>query len=426
MICDLPEACESKTMKIKIQILVALVVSFFILLRSSFGQGALTPPGAPAPTFKTLQQVEPRTPISSAPLTISSPGSYYLTTNLTVATSNAITIVANNVTLDLSGFVITSTSLTPAGAAIVIMGSTNVTIFNGSISSGVTETGGIYSGRGFDSGIIWGVDANNTNTFGQPVNVRVSDVSVSGCMTYGILIGGLSTIVDSCSVHTVGGYGIYANTIKNSIAMDCGLYGIYGNQVLDCQGESIGGSWGIGALTCAQNCYGISSTGTGIHAQQSAHNCYGYSSGSDYGLYCEVAENCYGYSASGTGLRATSTAINCHAFGGTTGLAADTSAENCYGRCNTNGIGLVAGNAINCHGYCVAGNSGVGLSAGQASNCFGQNDGNGIGLSASVAIGCHGRCYGNNYGISATILNSCIYYRQTGTPGFLGTKYNMP
>jgi hypothetical protein len=52
-------------------------------LSTVFAQGSLTSPGAPAPTMKTLAQIEPRTPISSAPFTISVPGSYYLTTNLT-------------------------------------------------------------------------------------------------------------------------------------------------------------------------------------------------------------------------------------------------------------------------------------------------------------------------------------------------------
>src|SRR5262245_25481316 len=75
---------------------------------TAFAQGALTPPGAPAPTMKTLAQIEPRTPISSAPFTISSPGSYYLTTNVTVSTGDAITITVNNVTLDLNGFTIAS------------------------------------------------------------------------------------------------------------------------------------------------------------------------------------------------------------------------------------------------------------------------------------------------------------------------------
>jgi hypothetical protein len=70
-----------------------------------FAQGSLTPPGPPAPTFKTLQQVEPRTPISSLPLTITAAGSYYLTTNLTgAAGANGITVAADNVTVDLNGF----------------------------------------------------------------------------------------------------------------------------------------------------------------------------------------------------------------------------------------------------------------------------------------------------------------------------------
>src|SRR5512141_2377001 len=89
------------------QLLGALVV--LLLPVAALSQGSLTPPGAPAPTMKTLQQVEPRTDVltlpsgGSAQYVISAPGSYYLTTNILgipSASKVGILIQANNVTLD--------------------------------------------------------------------------------------------------------------------------------------------------------------------------------------------------------------------------------------------------------------------------------------------------------------------------------------
>src|SRR5688572_7558852 len=87
----------------------ALTLSFSPLANA---QGPLTPPGAPAPSFKTLQQVEPRTPIQSLPFTINQPGSYYLTTNLTANAldANGITVATSAVTLDLRGFALVGLS----------------------------------------------------------------------------------------------------------------------------------------------------------------------------------------------------------------------------------------------------------------------------------------------------------------------------
>src|SRR5678815_4185257 len=82
-------------------------------LSSVLSQGLLTPPGTPAPTMKTLDQVEPRVAINATNtpgdtdslFKITQPGSYYLTGNITgVAGKHGIAIAASGVTVDLNGF----------------------------------------------------------------------------------------------------------------------------------------------------------------------------------------------------------------------------------------------------------------------------------------------------------------------------------
>src|ERR1035441_8295747 len=97
-----------------------LCAMLFAIQRASAGGGSLIPPGTPAPTMISLDQIEPRTAITSAPYTISSPGSYYLTANLSVTNGNAITITANRVTLDLNGFTLSSTQASPTGSGIFL------------------------------------------------------------------------------------------------------------------------------------------------------------------------------------------------------------------------------------------------------------------------------------------------------------------
>lgn len=137
---------------------IAALLSF-LLPAVSFGQGNLTPPGAPAPTMKTLQQVEPRTDVLTLPgsfnaqYVISAPGSYYLTTNI-IGISGAqkvgILITANNVTLDLNGFAMIGNGSLYSGIWLygpVGTGATNVVVYNGT-STGWGNAGVWTDGSG--------------------------------------------------------------------------------------------------------------------------------------------------------------------------------------------------------------------------------------------------------------------------------------
>ena len=341
-------------MKTKLHITTLLGIA---ALASVFAQGPLTPPGAPGPTMKTLDQLEARTPISSAPFTIAQSGSYYLAANLNVTSGTAITITANNVTLDLNGFKISSTAFGGGtGSAILIQSAKNVAIYNGHIEGREV----------FDNAFLHGINSSNS-----PVNVRVTDVSVFGCGLNGINLGdNFSTVVERCTVDLVGGEGIRAGAgaVRHSTTTRCGGIGI--------------------VATTASDCYGHSTSETGLYAL-SAENCYGAGGGSGDGVSAETARNCYGKSSR-------------------IGVIARTT-ENCYG--TSNGafptFGVSANSALNCYGNA---DSGYGVKAGTAQNCYGtSNSGNGV--HAEVAHNCNGTSF-TGTGVHFSFIGAMCYGRR--------------
>ncbi|MES2920487.1 MAG: right-handed parallel beta-helix repeat-containing protein [Verrucomicrobiota bacterium] len=102
------------------KLLLPLAALLLSLPPRAAAQGSLIPPpGVPAPTMKTLDQVEPRKEVNATntpgdatyQFIISSPGSYYLGGNLTgVAGKHGIRIGAADVTLDLKGFSLIGTA----------------------------------------------------------------------------------------------------------------------------------------------------------------------------------------------------------------------------------------------------------------------------------------------------------------------------
>ncbi len=168
-----------------------VLLSLALPISNLFAQGLLTPPGAPGATMKTLTQVEPRTPISSLPFTISASGSYYLTGNLT-STNHGVIIEASGVSLDLMGFTL-SGDREQMEFGIFLDGATNGLIRNVMVHNGIV--------RDFGYGlVIWG---GNNNRF---------ENLVSSCNAFGgaVLFGADS---GQCN----------ANTIQNCTFADNGL-----------------------------------------------------------------------------------------------------------------------------------------------------------------------------------------------------------
>ena len=310
---------------------------------------------------------------------ITQAGSYVLAANLTVSTGSAITILTDGVTLDLNGFTIHSTAASPNGAGIEMSsGLHNLSIRDGSITSGVVNIGlGVYTGTGFAYGIQ-----------GSPASCRASGISVSGCLLNGIYLEGAS-IVDSCTVTTVSQYGLVASTVSNSVALDCGGFGIAAEQVSNSRGQS----------TLA--------SGIGLYAFKQALNCQGSAASTGTGLSALTAQNCYGDSVNGVGLLATN-ATNCQgSSAGHIGLSSGL-ADNCTGTSQI-GVGLSSSHAAqNCRGSGYNGIvvAGSGPGSGVAFNCYGESTGGGIGLTARIATSCWGKST-SNWGLLAHIANSC-------------------
>lgn len=397
-----------------------------------FAAGPLTPPGPPAPIWKSLQEIEPRTIIASVPYTVTTPGSYYLSNNLTAASGSAIMIQdnLNGVTLDLNGFTISSTDPGNTGIGILIgTNDVNISIVNGMVSGAVTNHGGgSYSGPGFLFG-IYGLTGSN---------IRISHVSVSGCLDAGIQLSTSSSVVEESTVNTVGGGGITAEVVESCSADGCGSTGIDASEVSDSSGQcaylgdgidaqtvinsygiGAGGGYGVNAQN-AQNCYGYALEGTGLFAA-TANNCRGYTGDTttnNYGLFAYLAVGCLG-DGGWAGLNCIN-AQSCYGYSPYGyGLFADGQAENSYGQCDAASssqfTGMWAYTANNCRAYSV---NNAALRVVAANNCYGISVNNyGIDGSATSFNGPVENCYGssqNSSGINAYVVNNCYGVSQYG------------
>jgi parallel beta-helix repeat protein len=187
-------------------LVAALSLLLIAMLAGGVEGGPLDPPNPLGPSMKTLEEVEPRTPISSLPVVISTPGAYYLTDNLAcnACASVAINITADNVDLDLNGFTMTCAPAPCSSTEGIVSGSTPriIRIHDGTI-------------RGFRNGIL-----------AQPVVSSVfEDLNVYDNQSTGIAVEGENNVIRRCraqynstGVSMGNGAGVYQG---GGIVEDC-------------------------------------------------------------------------------------------------------------------------------------------------------------------------------------------------------------
>jgi len=159
-------------------------------------------PVAGAYAFETAQGVV-ATPITSLPWVISTPGNYYLPTDLTTATpaGAAITITASQVYLDLNGRTLKNAIKTNFAYGILVFNQVDVTIQNGDID-------------GFYIGVFFSPNSTDVNAKNTADNLRLNGNGI-GVFS----LSGTSNWVKHCIIDG-GDIGIMFNQDSGSRAED--------------------------------------------------------------------------------------------------------------------------------------------------------------------------------------------------------------
>jgi parallel beta-helix repeat protein len=266
----------------KLATLIFLQILFFGAQALAQLGGPLSPPaGAPTQTYRSLDQIEPRTPLiegapgvsisSTGTITISEPGSYFLTADVVISDADSsgiriqggfLSLVDRGVTLDLNGFSITGPSSATNSGIFSVQSGSNLVVKNGTIRGfenqisldfvvnvrieGVTfeNSGGTaISFEKVSASTIKNCVFNNSGEDAiyignDSANIRVTQCQINRASRFGILIDSSSAVtVESCTVSESESSGIrisstasgdaLGNLVTNSNIYGSGFSGIY-------------------------------------------------------------------------------------------------------------------------------------------------------------------------------------------------------
>ena len=290
---------------------ILLMLGLAALAGSACGQGSLTPPDAPGPTMKSLEEMQPRTLIVSLPATLANPGSYFIETNLVCTSDNTdgITITANNVTIDLCGFTI---SRTGSGTGYGILQSTSIgtlTVRNGTVKGWTTGIRALGQRNQFQNIVV------ENNVAGLWTG---SSAVLSGCGAFG-------------NVGDTAGYGLYAGD---------------GSTITRCTASSNRATGG------SASCYGIRGGAGAVITE-----CVALGNRPSAGLSCGI------YAGAGSTIR------RCASTENDSGIDAEggSSISDCFATRNYT-VGVTASEACNVSGSLIALNGTIGLNG--SSGCL--------------------------------------------------------
>jgi hypothetical protein len=320
-----------KRIESNLSVVIVVAIVSCLLAWLGLGQGSLTPPpGPPAPVFKTLQQVEPRTPISALPFTITQPGSYYVTANLMPASDeNGIVVAANDVTIDLGGFTLTGGGGSSGEGISASEARANIVIRNGTVRGWPGSGVNFYDSS--SSGVLVQSIHAAGNTFtgiGLRNNSRATDCVAEGNSSYGILVG-TDCLIERCRALSNSGAGIKAGngfTIVDCNVTANGMTGIHaatGGTIRGCTARA-NTSDGIatGSGSTVRDCSAQNNTGRGVSTGDGSTvvNCTAFTN-FQHGIYGESGCTIQGCTARGSnagqgggvGIRVDndSTVVNC-------------------------------------------------------------------------------------------------------------------